>query len=295
MTAGQGDAHAQSPDRRGPTVLRAMVGNELRRLREDSDTSRAVAADSIRGSEAKMSRLEAGRTGFRRRDVEDLLTLYGVNDPMTRAGLVSLAEQANAPGWWHRYNDVMPTWLASFVGFEQDAAIIRCYEAQFVPGLLQTEAYARAVIALGQAVNDDEMQQRVALRIQRQRMLAVTEPPDYWAIVDEAVLRRSIGGKHIMREQLDHLLEVGKLPNVTVQVVPFDRGDAAASGGPFTLLRFAERDLSDIVYLEQLASATYLDKLSDVDIYLKIIDRLAVGAMTPERSAALIASARDSL
>lgn len=294
MTAGQGDSRAQPPER-GPTVLRAMVGNELRRLREDCDITRAVAADSIRGSEAKMSRLEAGRTGFRQRDVEDLLTLYGITDPMTRAGVVKMAEQANAPGWWHRYHEVMPTWLASFVGFEQDAVTIRCYEAQFVPGLLQTEAYASAVIALGQAVDAEEQAQRVALRMQRQRMLSAAEPPDYWAIVDEAVLRRSIGGRQTMREQLDHLLQVGKLPNVTVQVVPFDRSDAAAIGGPFTLLRFAEKDLSDIVFLEQLTSATYLDKLSDVDGYLKIIDRLAAGALTPDRSAILIESARDSL
>jgi hypothetical protein len=189
----------------------------------------------------------------------------------------------------------MPDWFSTYVGLEQAATIIRGYEAQYVPGLLQTEAYATAVIDLGQAVRADEVAQRVALRMQRQQLLYVPRPPDYWVVIDEAVLRRNMGGRQVMREQLDYVLEACKRPNITVQVVPFDRSDAAAVGGPFTLLRFAEPDLSDIVYLEQLNSALYLSRPVDVEVYLKIVDRLAAGALTPRRSLELIESVRDTL
>ncbi|MBA2309520.1 MAG: helix-turn-helix domain-containing protein [Pseudonocardiales bacterium] len=298
MSAGQhGDpgGPASDQDRSGPTALRLLVGTQLRRLREASGLTREAAAEVIRGSGAKMSRLETGRVGFKRRDVADLLTMYGVTDGPVREAMLSLAERANEPGWWHRYNDIMPDWLVTYVGLEQAAAIIRCYETQFVPGLLQTEAYAQTVIDLGQAADADEVKQRVALRMHRQQLLDAPQPPDYWAVVDEAVLRRNLGGRQVMRDQLDYVLEASERPNITVQVVPFDRSDAAAVGGPFTLLHFAEPDLPDIVYLEQLTSALYLDKRVDVEIYVKIVDRLAAGALTPRRSTALIASVRDSL
>jgi transcriptional regulator with XRE-family HTH domain len=286
---------ASAEARGGPTVLRILVGAQLRRMREASGITRQAAADAIRGSEAKMSRLEAGRVGFRRRDVADLLTAYGVVEGSTRDVVLSLAEQANEPGWWHRYSDAMPEWFSAYVGLEQAATIIRTYEAQYVPGLLQTEGYAHAVIELGQAVRADEVRQRVELRIHRQQLLYMQQPPDYWAVIDEAVLRRNLGGRQVMRDQLDHILEASKRPNITVQVVPFDRSDAAAVGGPFTLLRFAEPDLPDIVYLEQLNSALYLNRSVDVEIYLKIIDRLSAGALTPRRSTELIASVRGTL
>ncbi len=279
----------------GPTVLRILVGAQLRRLREASGVTRQAASDVIRGSEAKMSRLEAGRVGFRRRDVADLLTAYGVGEGSDRDTVLSLAEQANEPGWWNGYNDAMPDWFSTYVGLEQAATIIRSYEAQYVPGLLQTENYAHAVIDLGQAVRADEIRQRVELRMHRQQLLHMRRPPDYWAVIDEAVLRRNMGGRQVMRDQLDHILEACKRPNITVQVVPFDRSDAAAVGGPFTLLRFGEPDMPDIVYLEQLNSALYLNRVADVEIYLKIIDRLSAGALTPRRSRELIASVRDTL
>jgi transcriptional regulator with XRE-family HTH domain len=286
---------ASAEARGGPTVLRILVGAQLRRLREASGISREAAAYAIRGSEAKMSRIESGRVGFKRRDVADLLSEYGVTDGPTRDSLLSLAEQANEPGWWHRYNDAMPEWFSAYVGLEQAATIIRNYEAQYVPGLLQTEAYAHAVIDLGQAVRAEEIDQRVELRIHRQEVLYKSQPPDYWAVIDEAVLRRNMGGRQVMRDQLDRILEASKRQNITVQVVPFDRSDAAAVGGPFTLLRFGEPDLPDVVYLEQLNSALYLNRGSDVESYLKIIDRLSAGALTPRRSAELIASVRDTL
>jgi transcriptional regulator with XRE-family HTH domain len=286
---------AHTEVRGGPTVLRLLVGAQLRRLREESGITREAAAYAIRGSEAKMSRIEAGRVGFRRRDVADLLTMYGVTDESARAVVLHLAEQANEPGWWHRYNDTMPDWFSTFVGLEQAAAIIRCYEAQYVPGLLQTEAYANAVIDLGQAVRVDQVTDRVELRMHRQKLLSMPQPPDYWTVIDEAVLRRNLGGRNVMRDQLDHIIETSKRPNVTVQVVPFDRSDAAAVGGSFTLLRFTEADLPDIVYIEQINSALYLNRSVDVEIYLKIVDRLAAGALTPRRSTEMIASVRDTL
>jgi transcriptional regulator with XRE-family HTH domain len=286
---------ASAEARGGPTVLRILVGSQLRRLREASGVTREEAAYAIRGSEAKMSRLESGRVGFKPRDVADLLTLYGLTEGSARDVVLSLAQQANEPGWWHRYSDTMPDWFSTYVGLEQAATIIRGYEAQYVPGLLQTEAYAKAVVALGEAVRADEVTKRVELRMHRQQLLYTPKPPDYWAVIDEAVLRRNLGGRQVMRDQLDHVLQASNRPNITVQVVPFERSDVAAVGGPFTLLRFAEPDLPDIVYLEQLNSALYLNRDVDVMNYLQIINRLAAGALTPQRSAELIASVRDTL
>jgi transcriptional regulator with XRE-family HTH domain len=281
--------------RGGPTVLRILVGAQLRRLREANGITREAAAYAIRGSEAKMSRIESGRVGFKPRDVADLLTLYGLTEGSARDVVLNLAEQANEPGWWHRYSDTMPDWFSTYVGLEQAATVIRTYEAQYVPGLLQTEAYANAVVDLGEAVRADEVSKRVELRMHRKQLLYMPNPPDYWAVIDEAVLRRNLGGRQVMREQLEHILEASKRPNITVQVVPFERSDVAAVGGPFTLLRFAEPDLPDIVYLEQLNSALYLNKDVDVMNYLQIINRLAAGASTPQQSVALIASVRDTL
>jgi hypothetical protein len=286
---------ASAEARGGPTVLRILVGSQLRRLREASGVTREEAAYAIRGSEAKMSRIESGRVGFKTRDVADLLTLYGLTEGSARDVVLSLAQQANEPGWWHRYSDTMPDWFSTYVGLEQAATIIRGYEAQYVPGLLQTEAYAKAVVALGEAVRADEVTKRVELRMHRQQLLYTPKPPDYWAVIDEAVLRRNLGGRQVMRDQLDHVLQASNRPNITVQVVPFERSDVAAVGGPFTLLRFAEPDLPDIVYLEQLNSALYLNRDVDVMNYLQIINRLAAGALTPQRSAELIASVRDTL
>jgi transcriptional regulator with XRE-family HTH domain len=298
MTGGQEDdpnEGAFTEARGGPTVLRILVGAQLRRLREASGITREAAAYAIRGSEAKMSRIESGRVGFKSRDVADLLTLYGLTEGSARDVVLHLAEQANEPGWWHRYSDTMPDWFSTYVGLEQAATIIRTYEAQYVPGLLQTKTYASAVVDLGEAVRADEVSKRVELRMHRQQLLNLPKPPDFWAVIDEAVLRRNLGGREAMREQLDHILEISKRTHVTVQVVPFDRSDVAAVGGPFTLLRFAEADLPDIVYLEQLNSALYLNKDVDVMNYLQIMNRLAAGALTPQRSTELIKSVRDSL
>lgn len=271
-----------------PTVLRILLGSQLRRLREEKNLTREEAGYTIRASGSKMSRLELGRVSFKERDVADLLILYGVTDADHRDALLSLARQANQPGWWHRYSDVLPNWFHAYVGLEEAAARIRTYESHLVPGLLQTEDYARALIGGQSTMRPTEVETRVRLRMDRQRLLTRTDPPRLWAVVDEAALRRQVGGPDVMREQLEHLVAVTKLPNVTLQVMPFHFGGHAAEGQPFVILRFAEPDLPDVVYIEQLTSALYLERREDVDHYAGVMDRLAVQAEEPDSSADFI-------
>jgi hypothetical protein len=259
-----------------------LLGAQLRRLRESRQISREAAGWEIRSSESKISRMELGRVGFKERDVADLLTLYGVVNHEERAAMLALARNANTPGWWHRYGDVLPNWFQSFVGLEAASALIRTYEVQFVPGLLQTEDYARAVVLLGHGTKPiSEIEQRVRLRMARQQVLTRQDAPRLWAVLDEAALRRPIGGLKVMRAQLEALLEAAELPNVTLQVIPFSAGGHAAAGGAFTILRFPDQDLPDVVYAEQLTSALYLDKREDVDDYASAMDRLCIEAQPP--------------
>jgi len=268
--------------RGGPTVLRMLLGIQLRRLREESGVTPERAGYEIRASRSKISRLEHGRVGFKHRDVADLLTLYGVTDEQTRAGLLSLAEQANAQGWWAKYSDILPNWFEAYLGLEAAASLIRTFELQFVHGLFQTEAYARAVTVLGlRAARAEEIDRRVSLRMKRQDLLHSPDAPRVWSVMDEAALRRPVGGAQVMRDQLSRLIEVAALPHVTVQVVPFRRGGHAAEGGSFTVLRFRQADLPDVAYVEQLTSALYLERRSDVDHYLEVMNRLSAEALTP--------------
>jgi len=279
----------------GPTVLRILLGAQLRRLREAKRITLEDAGKRIRASHSKISRLETGRVGFKDRDITDLLTLYGVTDEEERETLRSLARRANAPGWWHDYNDVLPHWFEAYVGLEEVAIQIREYEVQFVPGLLQTEDYARAVTLLGHdAASAREIERRVRLRMQRQALLDRDEPPSFWAVIDEAVLRRPAGSQATMRGQLKHLVDMAQRPNVTIQVIPFQIGGHSAAGGSFSILRFAEPDLPDVVYLEQLTSSLYLDKPDAVDSYLRVMERICMEAATPAASAEIIANLLDA-
>jgi uncharacterized protein DUF5753 len=213
--------------------------------------------------------------------VADLLNLYGVTDDTEREQLLMLARQANAPGWWQQYSDVLPKWFELYIGLEKAASVIRTYEVQFVHGLMQTEDYARAVILIANAhAPDEEIDRRVSVRMRRQRLLTQPDAPELWAVLDEAALRRAPDGPKVMRAQLEHLLQITDLPNVTLQIVPFNVGPHAAAGGPFTVLRFPEPDLPDLVYLEQLNSALYLDQPDDVTGYVTIMDQLCVQAET---------------
>jgi hypothetical protein len=280
----------------GPTVLRMLLGAQLRRLREGAGVSRESAGWEIRSSESKISRMELGRVGFKERDVADLLTLYGVTAADERSALLKLARDANTPGWWHRYGDVLPGWFQSYLGLEAAAALIRTYEVQFVPGLLQTPAYARAVILLGhRGAPPAEVDRRVSLRMERQELLRRSDPPQLWAVLDEAALRRPVGGPEVMRAQLDALIEATAVPHVRLQFVPFAAGGHAAASGAFSILRFGDQDLPDIVYIEQLTSAIYLDKRDDLDHYAGAMDRLCGEAAPPERTPELLARIRDEL
>ncbi|MEV8373616.1 helix-turn-helix transcriptional regulator [Kribbella sp. NPDC056861] len=275
-----------------------MLGAHLRRMREDANITRGEAGYAIRGSESKISRLELGRVGFKVRDVEDLLSLYQLTDETERTRLINLAKQANNPGWWQRYDDITPNWFHSYLGLEMAAELIRTYEVQFVPGLLQTPDYARAVIRLGRGERPlpaAEIDRLVALRKTRQEILEGPTPARLWAIVDEAVLRRPIGGQAVLRAQLEHLAEVSRLPNVTLQILPFDTGGYAATGGAFSLLRFADADLPDVVYIEHLTSAVYLDKLEDLDEYVITMDSLSIAASAPRQTQELLTDLIKSL
>src|SRR5918996_2252763 len=219
----------------GPTVFRVGLGGALRRKREAAGVTRERAGYAIRASPAKISRLELGRVGYKERDVADLLTCYGVRDPAERAQFLDLARQANTPGWWHRYSDLLPSWFETYLGLEQAASVIRTYEIQFVPGLLQTRDYARAVTRLGHS-DPVEVERRVELRVQRQALLTGPNPPTLWVVVDEAALRRSMLGPDQSRAQITHLIEMNELPNVSLQVAPFSYGGDAPAGGAVSLL-----------------------------------------------------------
>ncbi|MEV4323009.1 helix-turn-helix transcriptional regulator [Microbispora rosea] len=273
----------------GPTALRILLGSQLRKLRESKGISRDQAGQCIRASESKISRMELGRVGFKERDVTDLLALYGVEDEETRDVVMNLVERANEPGWWHRFNDLLPSWFQAYVGLEEAAERIRTYEVQFVPGLLQTKEYARAVIMAGAVgAAPEEIARRVDLRLERQRILDGEDSPKFWAVIDEAALRRPIGGVEVMRGQIQHLIDLMNQPNVTIQVIPFSYGGHAAEGGAFSILRFADPDLPDIVYVEQLASALYLDKREEVDRYSEVMERLCAVSTTPTETVDLL-------
>ncbi|MET7335219.1 helix-turn-helix transcriptional regulator [Nonomuraea sp. NPDC005650] len=266
-----------------------MLGASLRRLREASGLDRGQAGFHIRASESKISRMELGRVGFKTRDVEDLLTLYGVVDDAERRALLEMVREANTPGWWHKYSAELPSWFTTYVGLEEAAELIRTYEVQFVPGLLQTASYARSVFQLGNpGLSPDKIERRVHMRMQRQERFTQKDGPRLWAVIDEAALKRTIGGREVMSEQLQHLLEVAALPNITIQVMPFRFGKHAAEGGAFSILRFPESDLSDVVYVEQLWGALYLDKREDIDPYLTAMEQLCVESTTPGGTVELI-------
>jgi transcriptional regulator with XRE-family HTH domain len=264
------------------TVLRMLLGNQLRRLRETAGITPDQAGYEIRASRSKISRMENGRVGFKDRDLRDLLILYGVTDAQVQAEMLALARQANTPGWWAKYGDVMPDWFEAYLRLEAVASVIRSFELQFVHGLFQTEEYARAVTVLGhKASAAEEIDRRVGLRMKRQDVLTRPQPPRVWSVMDEAALRRPVGGRRVMRAQIERLIDVAGLARITFQVMPFRRGGHAGAGGSFTVLRFGEPDLPDVVYIEQLTSALYLERRADVDHYMEVVNRLSAEALTP--------------
>jgi hypothetical protein len=274
----------------GPTVLRILLGAQLRRLREAKAVTRADAGWEIGAPGSRISRMELGRIGLKPSDVADLLTLYGVGDPEEREALLGLARRADTPGWWQQFSDSLPRRFESYLGLEAAARLIRTYEIQFVPGLLQTAEYARAVLTLAYPeVSAEERERQVELRRLRQRALDRPDGPQLWALIDEAALRRPIGGADVMVAQIEFLIEVAKKPNVRLQIIPFAAGGRATTSGPFTILRFPEPQLPDVVYLEQLTSALYLDRREDVDQYAVALEQACVNAQPPNYTPELLA------
>jgi transcriptional regulator with XRE-family HTH domain len=273
----------------GPTVGRMLIGSMLRRLRTEKGITRDEAGDAIRASAWKIHRLENGQVGFKDRDLVDLLTLYGVTDQEEIAALLELAQEANSPGWWFRYGDLVPPWFRTYMDLESAATLIRTYQGQLVPGLLQTADYARATIA-GMLLprSPEEVERRVTLKLARQQVLERPDGPRLWAVVEEAALRRPVGGEQVMREQLERLVDAARLPSVVLQVLPVSVGAHPAMAGAFSILRFADRELPDIVYVEHLTNAHYLDKRDDVNPYLHVMDSISMRAAPPPKTVDIV-------
>lgn len=275
-----------------PTVQRRRLGTELRRLREAAQLTREQVAEHMEWSNAKVWRIETGKVGVRARDVKDLCDLYQAPTEMTKV-LESLAKEARASrrSWWHAYNDVIPDWFSVYVELEGAASSISAYEAELIPGLLQTEDYARTIHrAMQVETPDGEIERQVALRMQRQQLLTRSDPspPRLWAIVNEAALRRPVGSRDAMRAQLEHLRELAARPNVTLQVLPFDAGAHASMINAFSILGFPDSQDPSVVYIESLTGALYLEKPHEVDRYNVAFDHLKASALNTTASAALI-------
>ncbi|MFG3059639.1 helix-turn-helix domain-containing protein [Streptomyces sp. NPDC048231] len=274
-----------------PTLLKMLVGVQLAGMREGLGLSQEQAARALGFSPAKLSRIEAGkgRKPPTEDDVRSLLQLYKADDHEAEV-LVKLLQRAGEPGWWQRYDKrLMPEWFDRLVGLQEAAAAIRTFEIQYVPGLLQTAAYTRAVVERGlPSASATEVERRVELRMRRRQLLARPDAPQLWAIVDESVLMRVLGSREVMREQLEHLVEMAQYPHVTLQFVPLDVTNASAPAIPVTYLRFGGLDLPDIVYLEHIRSANFLEDRDETEEYRMALDRLADEALNPRESVALL-------
>ncbi len=281
-----------------PTVLRMILGKQLEELRTRAGVSFEQAGEAIGVSHSTIRRMEQAKVArLRLSDVERLLRTYGVTDTAEIEIFVELTREANKHGWWHTYRDVMPPWFGAYLSLEQAALHIRAYEAQFVPGLLQTEDYARALMTAGdpQAPPAD-VERRVALRMERQRILRRQQPPLLWAVLDETVLHWPVGGPEVMRAQIDHLLEIGELRHVRVQLMPFASGPHPATrAGAFQLFRFDAPELPDVVYLGGLVGSRYLDKHDEVSAYREAMDRLAAQAAGEKKTRRLLDALRKEL
>lgn len=277
---------------KGPTVRRRRLSGELRRLRELADLTIDEVGEKLECSASKISRIETGRVGVTPRDVRDMLELYGVTGD-EREAFVQLAREARQRGWWHAYGEVF---TGAFVGLEADASSLRLFQALLVPGLLQTERYAREVIrALRPDADEAEVRRRVTGRLARQRLLTEPSPPEYWAVIDESVLRREVGGPDVMAEQLRHIATMAALPYVTIQVVPFSAGPHAGLDGPFLILGFPEPADPDVVYVDSTTDGVYLESPADVRRYTLMFDHLRAAALKPDDSVALIAERAEEL
>jgi hypothetical protein len=278
------DTHGGSP-----TVLRMILSRQLQALREKAGLSYQQAADAIYSSEWTVRRMERAEGGLKPLTVKSLLMAYGITDIREIDAFLALARQAGTPGWWHSYDDVLPAWFRTAVGLEEAAALIRAYEPQVIPGLLQTEGYIRAITAASfPAATEDFTERTVALRLARQQILRRPDPPQYWVVLDETALRRPIGGPPVMRDQLAHLIQASEQPNITIQVIPFAVGWHPALYGMFWIFRFPDDQLPDIVYSEALTGANYLNRPEETARYAEALDRMSAQAASPENTTTIL-------
>ncbi|GAB7049343.1 helix-turn-helix domain-containing protein [Catenuloplanes indicus] len=272
--------------RRSPTVRRRRLGAELRKHREEAGVTIEAVADRLRCSTSKVSRIETGHTSATPRDVRAMLDIYGI-DGDESAELVQISREARQKGWWHPYSTVL---TGAYVGLEAEANSVRAYEQQVVPGLLQTEEYARAMIRSARPdISADEVERRVRVRMERQSLLMQDDPIDLWMVLDEAVVSRPVGGDAVMRAQIHHLVVTAELPNVTLQVLPFAAGAHAGMDGTFTILDFPEPTDTDVVYAENATGGLFLEKADELRKYVFIFDHIRAAALRPEESVSLLA------
>ncbi|MEU2557905.1 helix-turn-helix transcriptional regulator [Streptomyces longispororuber] len=285
-----------SEPRSAPTVGQVVLGRRLQDLRERAGLKRDEAARILRVAPATVRRMETAEVALKIPYLQLLLKAYGVPDDEAEA-FVALAEEANKPGWWQRFHDILPGWFSMYVSLEGAASLIRSYEPHFMPGLLQTEDYARGVLlsgAIGQTRPED-IERYVALRMERQTLLSREDAPRLWVVMDETALRRPVGGPEVMRAQVDRLLEATEMPHVTLQVAPFAAGPHPGTFGPFVLFRFAMAELPDMVYSEYLTGAVYLDARAEVATHLEVMDRMAAQAATAQRTKDILRDVRKEL
>lgn len=277
------------PARSSPTVKRRRLATELRRYRDEAGLTIEETADRLEWSTAKISRIENARVSVLPRDVRHLLDTYGVTDNAARELMLSLARESRQKGWWQQYGDAVPEWFEVYVGLEADASTISTYQAEFVPGLLQTADYARAVHrAYLINVSDQEIDKRVAVRLARQERLTAPDAPQLWAIVNEAAIRRTVGGASVMCAQLKRMIEASQRPDVTLQVLPFSVGAHPAMASAFTMLSFPEPTDPDVVYIEYPTGTLYLEKTPEVQRYTLIFDHLRAAALHVDDSQAFV-------
>jgi Domain of unknown function (DUF5753)/Helix-turn-helix domain len=273
-----------------PTVLRMILARQLQDLREKAGLSYDQAAEAICSSPWTVRRIERpDGGGLKPLTVKSLLMAYGITDVREIDAFLALARDASKPGWWHSYDDVLPSWFKVAVGLEEAATLIRAYEPQVVPGLLQTEGYVRAITAASfPAAAPDFTERTVAVRLARQQLLQRADPPGYWVVLDETVLRRPIGGRHVMREQIAHLITAAGQPGITIQVMPFAAGWHPALYGMYNIFRFAGDQMPGIVYSEALSGAYYLNKPGETARYTQALDAMCVQAASPEQTIAIL-------
>jgi transcriptional regulator with XRE-family HTH domain len=277
----------------GPTVLRMILGRQLQALREKAGMSFDQAAEAIYSSPYTVRRMERAEGGLKPLTVKSLLMAYGITDVREIDTFLALARDASKPGWWHSYDDILPAWFKIAVGLEESASLIRAYEPQVVPGLLQTADYARSITAASfPGATAEETDRRVALRLARQELLRRPAPPDYWVVLDETVLRRPVGSRDLMRGQLTALIEAAGTANITIQVIPFEAGWHPALYGMFWMFRFPDQQMPDIVYTEGLTGAYYLNKPAETAAYTEALDRMCTQAAPPEQTITIL---RDTL